>query len=170
MRLHTTHRIPAHTTKPETPLNIPPLADADHVIATLGLSPHPEGGWYRETWAGPLRQGRPEGTCIYFLLKAEERSHWHKVDAAEIWLFHAGRPLDLMISAEAQGPANRHRLGTALSAGERPQAIVPAGHWQAARPAPGAQGAWSLVSCTVTPGFTFEGFVLAAQDFDIPVQ
>ena len=136
---------------------------ADDIIALLDLGPHPEGGWYRQTWAadGP---GRPAGTAIYFLLKAGEASHWHRVDAAEIWHFHAGAPLVLSLAADATGPAVDRRLGPDLAAGERPQVVVPAGHWQAAR----STGDWTLVGCTVSPGFRFDGFELAAPGFDIP--
>ena len=136
---------------------------AERIIALLGLAPHPEGGWYRQTWVaeGP---GRPAGTCIYFLLQAGEHSHWHRVDATEIWHFHAGAALLLRIAETAAGPAGTVRLGPDLAAGERPQAIVPAGWWQAAR----TSGDWTLVGCTVSPGFTFEGFELAPPGFDIP--
>ena len=135
---------------------------ADEIIATLDLAPHPEGGHYRQTWVAE-NDGRATGTCIYFLLKAGEASHWHKVDAAEIWLFHAGAPLILSISATDDGPATDHLLSPDLSRG-RPQIIVPEGHWQAAR----STGAYTLVSCTVSPGFEFEGFELAPPGFDIP--
>lgn len=135
---------------------------ADEILATLGLAPHPEGGWYRETWRAP-GDGRPSGTAILFLLKAGERSHWHRVDATEIWHFHAGAPLVLRIAEIAEGPARPHRLGTDLVT-ERPQIIVPPGHWQAAE----STGDWTLVSCTVSPGFTFEGFELAPPGLEIP--
>ena len=135
--------------------------EARALIATLGLAPHPEGGWYRETWRGPLREGRASGTAILFLLQAGERSHWHRVDADEIWLWHAGAPLSLSIG---QDRASHHQLGPDVLAGEAPQIVVPAGHWQAAR----SLGAYTLVSCTVSPGFRFEGFTLAAPGFDIP--
>ncbi len=136
---------------------------AERIIAALGLERHPEGGWYRQTWVadGP---GRPAGTCIYFLLRAGERSHWHRVDAVEIWHFHAGAAILLRIAGTAAGPAETVRLGPDLMAGERPQAIVPAGWWQAAE----TTGDWTLVGCTVSPGFRFEGFELAAPGFDIP--
>ena len=103
------------------------------------------------------------GTCIYFLLAAGEHSHWHKVDATEIWLFHAGAPLVLSISATDDGPAIDHVLSPDLDQGQ-PQLIVPQDHWQAAR----STGAWTLVSCTVSPGFQFDGFILASPEFDIP--
>ena len=135
----------------------------EEVIERLDLQPHPEGGWYRQTWQatdGP----RPSGTCIYFLLLAGETSHWHRVDAAEIWHFYAGSPLVLLTAADAEGPANEHRLGPDLASGARPQVIVPEGHWQSARSGEG----WSLVGCTVSPGFQFDGFELAPPGFTIP--
>ena len=146
--------------------------DADHVIAILGLQPHPEGGWYAETWRAdpPPPEGglapRPAGSAIYFLLRAGEESAWHRVDAAEIWHFYAGSALKLRIAADAMrnpgiGIAT-HVLGTDLEAGHRPQVIVPAGHWQSARPL----GAWTLVGCTVSPAFTFDGFELAPPGWE----
>ena len=139
------------------------MDQADRIIAELGLQPHPEGGWYRETWQGPARDGRAVGTAIYFLLKAGERSHWHRVDAGEVWLWHAGSPLDLLMAEQDAGPLIVHRLGPDVLAGERPQAVVPAGWWQAAE----AREGWALVSCCVAPGFRFEGFELAAPGFTI---
>lgn len=140
------------------------MPDARALIAALDLSPHPEGGWYRQTWAGPLVQGRASGTAILFLLRAGERSHWHRVDADEIWLWHAGAPLTLSLAATDAGPAIDRRLGPEVLAGQAPQIVVPAHHWQAAQ----SLGDWTLVSCTVSPGFRFEGFTLAAPGFDIP--
>jgi len=136
---------------------------ADQIIAKLDLAPHPEGGHYRQTWVadGP---GRPAGTCIYFLLKAGEHSHWHRVDATEIWHFHAGAPLILSLSETDTGPRQDLTLGPDLATGQQPQIIVPPHHWQAAR----STGDWTLVGCTVSPGFTFDGFTLAPQGFDIP--
>lgn len=136
--------------------------NAQEIIDHLALTPHPEGGHYRQTWVAD-GDGRPSGTCIYFLLAEGEASHWHKVDATEIWLFHAGAPLILSLSASDAGPAVDHVLGPDLNAGA-PQIIVPEGHWQAAR----TTGAYTLVSCTVSPGFRFEGFTLAPPGFDIP--
>jgi len=133
------------------------------IIAHLDLAPHPEGGHYRQTWVAD-NTGRPTATCIYFLLARDERSHWHRVDASEIWLFHSGAPLILSISACDTGPATDHHLGPDLAAGHVPQLIVPAHHWQAAR----TTGAYTLVSCAVSPGFDFAGFTLAPPDFDIP--
>ena len=135
---------------------------ADQIIARLNLAPHPEGGHYRQTWAA-TNDGRPSGTCIYFLLKAGEHSHWHRVDATEIWLWHAGAPLVLSLSATETGPAADHLLTPDLTQGE-PQIIVPEDHWQSARPT----GDYTLVSCTVSPGFRFDGFTLAPPGFDIP--
>lgn len=135
---------------------------ADEIIAHLNLAPHPEGGHYRQTWVAP-GAGRPSGTCIYFLLKAGERSHWHRVDATEIWLYHAGDPLVLSLSATDEGPAQDHLLTPDLGDGA-PQIIVPENHWQAAA----TTGKFTLVSCTVSPGFQFKGFTLAPSDFDIP--
>lgn len=135
----------------------------DQIIAKLGLQPHPEGGWYAETWR-PKTASRPSGTCIYFLLKAGERSHWHKVDATEIWHYYAGDPLIISISETDKGPAQDNMLGSDLLSGHSPQIIVPAQHWQSARPT----GEFTLVGCTVSPGFQFEGFDLAPPDFDIP--
>lgn len=135
---------------------------ADDIIARLGLAPHPEGGHYRQTWIAE-NPGRATGTAIYFLLKAGERSHWHRVDATEIWLYHAGAPLTLTLSATETGPATRHLLTPDLTQGE-PQVIVPEHHWQMAE----STGDFTLVSCTVSPGFSFDGFTLAPPDFDIP--
>ena len=135
---------------------------ADQIITRLNLSPHPEGGHYRQTWIAG-NDGRPTGTCIYFLLKSGEASHWHKVDATEIWLYHSGAPLVLSIAEKQTGPAIDHLLTPDLSEGE-PQLIVPEHHWQAAR----STGDFTLVSCTVSPGFDFAGFALAEPEFDIP--
>lgn len=135
----------------------------DQIISTLNLAPHPEGGHYRQTWASPDASGRPGATAIYFLLRAGESSHWHKVDAEELWLFHAGDPLILSISPDEAGPARDHLLGPDLSQGA-PQIIVPTDHWQATR----STGGWTLVSCIVSPGFVFDGFTLAPEGFDIP--
>jgi predicted cupin superfamily sugar epimerase len=124
---------------------------ADEIIERLGLKPHPEGGHYIETFRAP------ESTAIYFLLKAGERSHWHRVlNADEVWHHYAGAPLELAMSEDARG-VRRLRLGSDLALGERPQAVVPRRVWQAAR----SLGAWTLVGCTVSPAFAFENFELA---------
>lgn len=135
---------------------------ADDIIKHLNLSPHPEGGWYRQTWAAD-GVGRPAGTAIYFLLKSEQASHWHRVDAAEIWHYYAGAPLTLRRAETAKGPARADILGPDLAAGQFPQLIVEPHHWQAAA----TTGDWTLVGCTVSPGFQFEGFELAEPGFDI---
>ena len=128
---------------------------ADEIIARLGLQPHPEGGHYREIFRA-AGTGRTAGTAIYFLLKAGERSHWHRVDADEIWHHYAGAPLELSLSAD--GKTSRHfRLGTDFALGEEPQRVAPKGVWQAAR----TLGSWTLVGCTVAPAFDFAGFELA---------
>jgi hypothetical protein len=132
---------------------------AEAIIAKLGLQPHPEGGWYRQTWVGPLVEGRASGTAILFLLKAGERSHWHRVDADEIWLWNAGAPLVLSLG---ETRARDVRLGPDVLGDEVVQAVVPKGWWQAARPL----GEWTLVSCTVSPGFRFEGFELAPPGWE----
>lgn len=138
---------------------------AEAIIARLGLQPHPEGGWYRQTWIAESAGGRPAGTCIYFLLRAGEASHWHRVDAAEIWHYYAGAALELRLAPDDAGPAVAHRLGPDMLGAEVPQVIVPPGHWQAAR----SLGGWTLVGCTVSPAFQFDGFVLAPPGFDIPL-
>ena len=138
--------------------------DARAMIEALDLSPHPEGGWYRETWrAAPAPDGRAAGTAILFLLEAHQRSHWHRVDGDEYWFWHGGAPLTLSIAEE--GGVMRHvRLGMDVAAGERPQALVPAHAWQAAAPT----GGWALVGCTVVPGFEFAGFTLATAGWVPP--
>ncbi len=136
---------------------------ADQIIAQLDLAPHPEGGYYRQTWVAE-NAGRATGTCIYFLLKAGQASHWHAVDAVEIWHYYAGAPLVLSVAPALEGPAVDYMLGPDLALGEAPQAIVPTGHWQMAA----TTGDWTLVGCTVSPGFQFEGFTLAEPGVDIP--
>ena len=138
-------------------MDLPP--SAAEVIARLELKPHPEGGHYRETFrdARVDAGGRALSTAIYFLLARGERSHWHRIDAVEIWHYCAGSTLTLQIADDS---GQRHlRLGPDLSAGEVPQAIVPAGAWQAAE----TTGDWTLVGCTVAPGFEFAKFELAPQ-------
>jgi uncharacterized protein len=131
------------------------VTTAAELIDLLDLAPHPEGGWYRETWRSPpYADGRSAGTAIYYLLEAGQLSAWHRVDADETWHFYGGEPLELSVRDGQQ--TKRLVLGNDLAAQERPQLVVPAGVWQAARPL----GAFSLVGCTVAPGFTFEGFEL----------
>ncbi|MFN3230755.1 MAG: cupin domain-containing protein [Alphaproteobacteria bacterium] len=132
---------------------------ADDVIAALGLQPHPEGGYFAEIHrADAPGGGRSPVTSIYYLLKEDERSHWHRIDTTEIWHFHAGAPMLLQIAEEGKA-AQRHLLGAALDLGQRPQAIVPPQAWQSAEP----QGHWSLVGCTVAPGFEFASFEMAPK-------
>lgn len=137
------------------------MLSAADVIRLLDLKPHPEGGHYRETFRDPrtIDGGRAGSTAIYFLLARDERSHWHRVDAVECWHFHAGAPLALRFANDAD--VTTMRLGNDLAAGERPQAVVPAGAWQAAE----SLGDWTLVGCTVAPGFEFAGFELAPKDW-----
>jgi len=136
---------------------------AARIIALLDLKPHPEGGHFRETFRDPraIDGTRAASTAIYFLLARGERSRWHRVDAAELWHYHAGAPLVLEIAASARGPVQRLTLGADLARGERPQGIVPAHHWQAAH----GLGNWTLVGCTVAPGFEFAQFEMAPKDW-----
>lgn len=137
------------------------MQEAAAIIRRLGLEPHPEGGHYRETFrdaAGP--DGRARSTAILYLLDVGECSEWHRVDAAEVWHFYAGDPLVVTVSPDGHD-ASAHRLGPDVLAGERPQLVVPAGHWQSAT----SLGRWSLVGCTVAPGFDFAGFELAPHDW-----
>ncbi len=135
---------------------------AEAVIRLLDLKTHPEGGHFRETFrdARQVAGGRVASTAIYFLLSRGERSHWHRVDAVEVWHWYAGAPLVLEISQD-HGRVERLTLGCDLAAGERPQAIVPARAWQAAE----SLGDWTLCGCTVAPGFEFGGFELAAPEW-----
>jgi hypothetical protein len=130
---------------------------AAEVIRLLELKPHPEGGHYRETFRDPKEiDGRSTGTAIYYLLDIGETSEWHRCDAAEIWHHYAGAPLVISVSPNGHD-ASAHHLGSDLAAGQRPQFVVPAGCWQSAT----SLGAWTLVGCTVAPGFSFEGFEMA---------
>lgn len=149
---------------------------ADEVIGLLGLQPHPEGGWFRETFRDAARDlDRGHSTAIYYLLKAGEYSHWHRVDAAEVWHWYGGGAFALTLSpgfgegapgAGAERLMTTHHLGSDLAAGERPQIVVPAGHWQAAR----VSGPWALAGCTVAPGFQFSGFEMAPPDWPRPAE
>jgi len=140
------------------------MNDAAKVICdTLGLEPHPEGGWYKETWRAEAEDGvRAGGTAIHFLLPSGERSHWHAVDAAEIWLWHGGDPLALHIADDTAGAERTIILGGDIGEGQSPQAVIPPHHWQAAEPIGDVAG-YVLVSCIVVPGFDFAGFTLAPQ-------
>ena len=134
---------------------------AEEVIRALSLAPHPEGGFFRETFRDKVIGERAASTAIYYLLPQGEISRWHRVDAAEVWHFYAGAPLELFLSEEGL-EASRHLLGNDLAAGERPQLVAPAGWWQSAK----SLGAWTLVGCTVAPGFEFSRFEIAPQGFD----
>ena len=139
------------------------MSEADRLIDILDLKPHPEGGHFRETFrdCGPPpagrggNEGRAHSTAIYFLLKAGEVSRWHRVDAAEVWHFYRGAPLELCIGKQA------YLLGPNIDEGQAPQIIVPAGAWQAAR----SLGGYTLVGCTVAPGFEFDHFEMAPDGF-----
>jgi len=138
------------------------MSEADRLIAQLGLMPHPEGGHFKETFrdcgpapAGRAAVGRSHSTAIYFLLKAGERSRWHRVDAAEVWHFYRGAPLELCIGKQT------HLLGPEIDQAQAPQIVVPPGAWQMAR----SLGDYTLVGCTVAPGFEFEHFELAPNGF-----
>lgn len=157
------------------------MRDAKEIVDALGMRPHPEGGWYVEIHRSLQRvepvPGAPASraamTSIYYLLESGQRSHWHRVDADELWAWHAGSPMELSIAVAqdpdaGQAPGSRaptgdertvsvHRLGMDLASGERPQAVVPAHAWQSARPL----GAWSLIGCVVAPGFEFAHFEIA---------
>jgi predicted cupin superfamily sugar epimerase len=137
------------------------LPSATEIIAQVALQPHPEGGHYRETFRDPRLEvgGRSASTAIYFLLARGERSHWHRIDAVEIWHYYAGSALSLQMADDSGQRAVR--LGPDLAAGEVPQAIVPAQAWQAAE----SSGDWTLVGCTVAPGFDFAKFELAKPDW-----
>ena len=135
---------------------------SEEVVARLSLKPHPEGGFYRETFRDTSSNGtRGASTAIYYLLREGDRSAWHRVtDAAEVWHHYAGAPLDLCLS-EGRG-RKVIRLGSDLAAGEEPQAVVPPGIWQSARPL----GGWVLVGCTVAPGFEFASFEMAPPGWE----
>ena len=134
---------------------------AEELIQALELAPHPEGGWYRETWRAEAAPGeRAAASAVLYVIQRGQKSHWNKVDADEIWLWHSGDPIDLVIAANQAGPVRPVRLGGAVTAGEQPQAIIPKGQWQAAEPVAGAAG-YTLISCIVAPAFEFGGFELA---------
>ena len=135
------------------------------VIERFGLHAHPEGGWYAETWRADASDGeRPTASAILYLLAAGERSHWHRVDAVELWQYSAGDPLEIRVWGGEGAAVVTHRLGPGTSAGEVPQVVVPANAWQAASPL----GSWTLVGCVVSPAFLFDGFELAADGWEPP--
>ena len=143
-------------------MSLPSSMTAAEVIRLLELQPHPEGGHFRETFRDPqqIGGGRAASTAIYYLLARGERSHWHRIDAVETWHWYAGAPLKLGIAEDGK-KASTVTLGPDLAAGARPQAIVPAHAWQAAE----SLGDWTLVGCTVAPGFEFRTFELAPPDW-----
>ena len=140
-----------------------PDVPAHQVIEALGLQPHPEGGWFRETFRDAAEDGgRAASTAIFYLLEAGQVSAWHRVtDAVEVWHHYAGGPLQLSLAAP-DGPPRDEVLGPDLFAGQTPQVVVPINWWQSARPL----GAWTLVGCTVSPGFEFASFEMAPEGFE----
>lgn len=135
------------------------MLTARDVIALLDLKPHPEGGYYRETFRDPEGAGgRAASTLIYYLLDTGDVSEWHRVDAAEVFHWYAGAPLVITVSANGHDAEARY-LGPDLAAGQRPQLVIPKGWWQTAT----SLGAWTLVGCTVAPGFEFSGFEMAPE-------
>jgi len=132
------------------------MPSAKDIIEKLGMDRHPEGGWYVQTFADEIDGSRAVSTAIYYLLEAGDKSHWHRIDAVEIWHFYAGAPLELSISPDGKW-TEMLMLGADVIGGELPQIIVPKGHWQSAQ----STGDWTLVGCTVAPGFEFSGFEMA---------
>ncbi len=138
------------------------MSDAKAIIERLALQPHPEGGWYRDTWRADAPAGERAGvTAILFLLEQGQRSHWHKVDAAELWFWHAGATLRLEVADGDAGPVESVALGPDVLADEAPQRLIRPHQWQAAV----ADRGWTLVSCVVAPAFEFAGFTLAPPDW-----
>ncbi|WP_339743486.1 cupin domain-containing protein [uncultured Maricaulis sp.] len=135
---------------------------ATQIVESLGMQRHPEGGWYVETWRdAPGADGRSRGTAIYYLLEAGQRSHWHRVDATEIWHWHAGAALKLGISEDGVSQT-AITLGPDIARAQQPQVIIKPQAWQSAK----SCGAWTLVGCTVTPGFEFSGFEMAPPGWE----
>lgn len=134
---------------------------AKQIITKLDLQRHPEGGWYGETFRDSAEvDGRAASTAIYYLLEDGDRSHWHRVDAVETWHYYAGASLELSMSPDSKW-LEMLMLGPDVLGGEMPQIVVPKGHWQSAQSA----GDWTLVGCTVVPGFEFAGFEMAPKDW-----
>jgi predicted cupin superfamily sugar epimerase len=134
------------------------MTTAAEIVVALALRPHPEGGWYGETYRSPGEADeRPAVSAIHYLLESGQVSAWHRIDATEVWLYHAGAPLKLSLAAADDAPPQTHRLGPDVLAGERPQIAVPTGWWQSAA----SSGDWTLVSCVVAPAFNFDGFEMA---------
>jgi predicted cupin superfamily sugar epimerase len=142
------------------------VTSARDVIAALGMRAHPEGGWYAETWRALAADGeRPSGSAILYLLEAGQRSHWHRLDAPEVWHYSGGGPLELRSWTAGDGEVVSSRLGPDITAGDAVQAVVPAGAWQTARPL----SAWALVGCIVAPAFEFDGWELAPDGWEPPL-
>lgn len=137
------------------------LESAADIIKQLNMQPHPEGGHYVETYRAPCASGeRAAMTAIYYLLEVGDLSHWHRIDATETWLWHSGAPLAITVSPDGNSAASTH-LGPDIGLGQAPQLVIPPMHWQTAE----SLGAWTLVSCVVAPGFSFDGFELAPTDW-----
>lgn len=142
------------------------MIDAAAVAGSLGMTAHPEGGWFAETWRAPATDGeRPVASAILYLLGASERSHWHRLDTDEVWQYAAGEPMELRCWTPGDAAVTVHRLAGDMSTGSVIQAVVPVGAWQTARPL----GAWSLVGCMVAPAFEFSGWELAPPDWEPPL-
>lgn len=140
---------------------------AEQLIEALNLAPHPEGGWYRETWRSNAEPGERAGaTAVYYLVQPGPASPWNRVDADEMWLWHAGDPLDLSIAASDAGLARTVRLGGRIGEGEEPQVVVPAGHWQSAVSVDGGAAGYTFLSCIVAPGFELSGYELAEPGWE----
>lgn len=131
-------------------------AGAMDIVKMLGLQPHPEGGWYRQTFVDAADGGRAHSTAIYYLLAGGPAAAWHRVDSAEVWHWYGGAALELSLSTDGAG-VERHVLGPALADGQRPQVVIPRKAWQQAR----CLGDWTLCGCTVAPGFEFSHFEMA---------
>ena len=134
---------------------------ARHNAGGVDLKPHPEGGWYRQTWIADANAIRPTGSCIYYVLEAGQESHWHRIDATEIWYFNAGAPMILSLAENDAGPVQKITLGPDILAGHHGHFTVPVQHWQSAR----SLDDWSLVSCSVSPAFDFSGFHMAPPNW-----
>jgi len=142
---------------------------AEDLIAALQLAPHPEGGWYRETFRSSAEPGeRAAATAVYYVMQAGQRSHWNRIDADEMWLWHAGDPLDLTIVDSDGAPMRTIRLGGRVGEGEQPQVVIPAGQWQTAEPVAPGEAGYTFLSCVVAPAFEFAGFELAPPGWEPP--
>jgi predicted cupin superfamily sugar epimerase len=141
------------------------VTEAAAIVEALGMRPHPEGGWFLETWRADASPGhRPSGSAILYLLAAGDRSHWHRLDADEVWQYSGGDPLELGVWSDGEPAITTSRLGPDVTHGSVVQAVVPARAWQTAR----SLGAWTLVGCIVTPAFEYDGFALAAPGWEPP--